>query len=152
MAPPAVTPQIYIGQVISHPVREKWKGRGAHVAKVTRENVKGHCRSSLGDWYGRQDREERGDVNDANPTTDDNLETDRLGKTAVRTECRQKTCPDDGEHPTNVHRDRVIARLLDCDARHNRDEADGIRQPKKVDTGSRGRFVLARFKEDREPI
>ena len=56
----------------------------SHIAKVAREDVKGHGRSSLGDRDGCQDREERDDVEDADPCTDDKLKADSLGKTVIR--------------------------------------------------------------------
>lgn len=107
--------------------RGKISGKGTHVSKVAREHVKGHRRSSLGHWDGCQDREENANVNDADSATDDKLEANSLGRTAVRAQCRQKTSPDNGEDPANVYRDQIFARLLDRNARHECDQADAIR-------------------------
>ena len=126
--------------------------RGTYVAKVAREDIKSHGRSTLVDWDGCQDREESDDVSDAETATDDKLEADRLGKTAVRAQCRQQASPENGENPASIYCHQVFARFLDCYARHDCDEADAVRQPKKVDTGTRGCLVLACFEEDRIPI
>ena len=108
MAPPAVTPQIYVSGLSTHFT----ECRRAHKAKVSRENVKGHGRRSLRDWDGCQDREEKDDVTNADSTTDDELETDRLGKAAVRMQRRQQADTDNSEHPAHEYWDRVIACLL----------------------------------------
>lgn len=127
-------------------------GTGTHVAKVARENVECHRGRGLRDWDGRQDREERDDVNDADAGADDELEADGLGKTAVCVQRREQAGADDGEGPARVCWDQVFAGLLDCDARYDCDEADAVRQPEKVDAGSGGRPVLACLEEDGVPV
>ena len=152
MAPPAVTPQIYAFRVIGTRSYRGKREKGAHIAKVARENVKGHSRRALRDWDRCQDREERDDVDDANSTTDDELEADRLGKTAVRVQRRQQTGANDHEHPADECCDDVFSRLLNYDARYNCNQADAIRQPKKVDASSSRRLVLACLEEDCVPV
>jgi len=66
----------------------------------------------LRDWDGCQDREEKDGVTNADSTTDDELETDRLEKAAVRVQRRQQADTDNNEHPVHEYWDRVIAGLL----------------------------------------
>jgi len=99
IAPPAVMPQIYrFGGRYRSSTRVSAEEK-THIAKVARENVKGHSRRRLRDWNRCQDGEDQGDVTDADSTTDDRLEADRLGKTAVRVQRRQQAGADDNEHP-----------------------------------------------------
>jgi hypothetical protein len=123
-----------------------------HIAKVARENVKGHSRRRLRDWNRCQDGEDQGDVTDADSTTDDRLEADRLGKTAVRVQRRQQTGANDHEHPADECCDDVFSRLLNYDARYDCNQADAIRQPKQVDASSSRRLVLACLEEDCVPV
>ena len=97
-----------------------------HETKVTPKDVESHRRSGLRDWDGCQDREDRDDEGDTNSSTDENLETDRFGKTTVHAQCRQQACANNSYHPANVYGDRVFACLPNCDARHDCDEADAV--------------------------
>ncbi len=106
--------------------RRKIIGKGTHGSKVAREHVKGHCRSSLCDWNRCQDWEDDGNVDHPDSTADDDLETDSLGNTAVRAQCHQKSSTDDDQSPANVYQYQILARLLDRDARHERDQADAV--------------------------
>ena len=101
--------------------------KGTHGSKVARKYVKGHGRSSLGDWDGCQDWKDDGNVDHPDSTTDNNLEADSLGDTAVRVQCRQKASTYNHEHPADAYRDQILASLPDSNARHESDQADAVR-------------------------
>jgi len=124
----------------------------AHIAKVARENVKGHSRRRLRDWNRCQDREDQGDVTDADSTTDDRLEADRVGKTAVRVQCCQQAGADDNEHPAEECWDNVFGTPSKHDACYECNTAKAKRQSKDIDTGSGRGFVLACLEKDYIPI
>ena len=127
IAPPAVTPQIWIVKVLGHAVQKRRKIIGTHGSKVTGEHIKGHDRSSLGDWNGCKDREDDGNVDHPDTTADNKLEAYTLGNIAVRAQGRQKTGTDDDEHPADAYRDQILACLPDRNSRHERDQADAVR-------------------------
>ena len=93
--------------------------------------MKGHCRSSLCDWDGCQYREDDGNAAHPDSTTDDNLEADSPGSTAVHAQCCQKSSTNDDENPADVqYQYQILARFLDRNARDGRDQAEAVRQRK----------------------
>ena len=97
-----------------------------HITKVIRKDVKSHRRSGLRDRDGCQDREERDGAGDTNSTTDDNLETDRFGKTTACAQCRQQAGADNSHRPANVYAGQIFARLLNRDGSHDGDETGAV--------------------------